>query len=83
MDFGSIFTSSARGSCSLRPMEIAPRMVRSKSGNSSRAISPAEYTEAPSSSTTVNATAECVSLIMEAISSCTAWEPVPFPTATS
>ena len=40
--FGSIFTSSASGSCRRRPIEIAPRTVRSRSGNSSRATSPAE-----------------------------------------
>ena len=42
MDLGSIFTSSARGSCNLLPIEIAPLIVKSKSGNSSRATSPAE-----------------------------------------
>ena len=40
--FGSIFTSSASGSCRRRAMEMAPRMVRSRSGNSWRAISEAE-----------------------------------------
>ncbi len=42
MDLGSIFTSSASGSCSRRPIETAPRTVTSWSGNSSRAISEAE-----------------------------------------
>ena len=42
MDLGSILTSSASGSCSRRPMDIAPRTVRSRSGNSLRAISEAE-----------------------------------------
>ena len=42
MDLGSIFTSSASGSIRRRPMETAPRTVRSWSGNSSRAISEAE-----------------------------------------
>jgi hypothetical protein len=42
IDFGSIFTSSASGSCSRRAMETAERSVRSSSGNSSRAVSEAE-----------------------------------------
>ena len=42
MLFGSIFTSSARGSMSRRPMLTAPRTVTSLSGNSSRAIFDAE-----------------------------------------
>ena len=36
---------------SLRPIETAPRTVRSRSPNSSRATSEAEYTDAPLSST--------------------------------
>ena len=51
MLFGSIFTSSASGSMSLRPIDTAPRTVTSLSGNSSRATLDAEYTEAPSSLT--------------------------------
>ena len=51
IDFGSILTSSASGSCSRRAIEIAPRIVRSSSGNSSRARSDAEYTLAPASLT--------------------------------
>ena len=39
IDFGSIFTSSASGSCSRRPIDTAPRTVTSWSGNSSRATS--------------------------------------------
>ena len=42
IDLGSIFTSSASGSCRRRPMETAPRTVTSWSGNSSRATSEAE-----------------------------------------
>ena len=34
MDFGSILTSSARGSCSRRAMETAPRSDTSRSGSS-------------------------------------------------
>ena len=40
--FGSTFTSSASGSWSRRAIETAPRTVRSRSGNSSRATSLAE-----------------------------------------
>ena len=40
--FGSILTSSASGSWRRRPIEIAPRTVRSRSGNSARAVSLAE-----------------------------------------
>ena len=50
--FGSIFTNSARGSISRLPIDTAPRTVTSSIGNSSRAVSEAEYTEAPSSLTT-------------------------------
>ena len=42
IDLGSIFTSSAKGSCILLPIEIAPLTVTSKSGNSSAAILEAE-----------------------------------------
>ena len=51
IDWGSIFTSSASGSMSLRPIETAPRTVMSLSGNSSRATSLAEYIDAPLSFT--------------------------------
>ena len=51
MAFGSIFTSSASGSCMRRAMETALRWVTSKSGNSSAASLLAEYTEAPASLT--------------------------------
>jgi hypothetical protein len=52
MDFGSIFTSSAKGSDNLLPIETAPRTVTSYDGNSSLAILLAEYTDAPASETT-------------------------------
>ena len=42
MLLGSILTSSARGSCSRRAMETAPRMETSRSGNSWEASSEAE-----------------------------------------
>ncbi len=53
MDFGSIFTSSASGSCRRRAMETAPRRETSRSGNSRAASSEAEYTEAPASLTMI------------------------------
>ena len=52
MDFGSIFTNSANGSCKRRAIDTAPRKDTSKSGNSFAANSDAEYTEAPASDTT-------------------------------
>ena len=42
IDFGSILTNSAKGSCKRLPIETAPRTVTSLSGNSSRAIFDAE-----------------------------------------
>ncbi len=51
--FGSIFTSSASGSCSRRAIETAPRRLTSSAGNSFAAVSEAEYTEAPASLTTI------------------------------
>ena len=51
MDLGSIFTSSARGSCKRRAMDTAERRFTSNSGNSSAASLEAEYTDAPASFT--------------------------------
>ena len=48
---GSILTSSARGSCSRRAMDTAPRNETSSSGSSLEASADAEYTEAPASLT--------------------------------
>ena len=53
IDFGSIFTSSASGSCRRRAIDTAPRIDTSRSGNSLAASSEAEYTEAPASETTI------------------------------
>ncbi|MNN44769.1 hypothetical protein D3C81_1590760 [compost metagenome] len=53
MDFGSIFTSSASGSCRRRAIDTAPRIDTSRSGNSRAASSDAEYTEAPASETMI------------------------------
>ena len=54
MDFGSIFTNSASGSCSRRAIDTAPRNDTSISGNSFAATSEAEYTDAPDSDTTTS-----------------------------
>ncbi len=53
MDLGSIFTSSASGSCRRRAMDTAPRRDTSSSGNSFAASSEAEYTDAPASLTMI------------------------------
>ncbi len=63
-------------------MEIAPRIVRSKSGNSSRATSEALYTDAPDSLTESTTT----SLILASLSTprtkvSVSLPPVPLPTA--
>ena len=42
IDFGSIFTSSASGSCSRRAMETAPRSDTSRPGSSGEAYAEAE-----------------------------------------
>jgi hypothetical protein len=42
IDFGSIFTSSASGSCRRRAIDTAPRRLTSSSGNSREAYSEAE-----------------------------------------
>ena len=51
MALGSIFTNSAKGSCSRRAIDTAPRIDTSRSGNSLAASSDAEYTDAPASDT--------------------------------
>ena len=56
MLLGSIFTSSASGSCRRRAMLAAPRRLTSTSGISWLAYSEAEYTEAPASLTTTFST---------------------------
>src|SRR5262249_59117668 len=52
IDFGSILTSSASGSCSRRAIDTAPRSETSSSGSSCDAYAEAEYTDAPASETT-------------------------------
>ena len=51
--FGSIFTSSANGSCNLLAIDIAPLKETFISGYSSVASFEAEYTDAPASDTMV------------------------------
>ena len=53
MALGSIFTSSARGSCMRRAMLTALRSDTSNCGNSSAASLLAEYTDAPASLTII------------------------------
>lgn len=80
MDLGSILTSSDKGSMSRRPMDTAPRTVRSRSGNSWRATSEAEYTLAPASLTITTTTSFSSS---ERTSSSVSRLAVPLPTATA
>ena len=49
--FGSIFTSSASGSCNLLAIDIAPLIETFMSGYSSVASFDADYTDAPASLT--------------------------------
>ena len=82
MDFGSTFTSSASGSCKRRAIEMAPRMVRSRSGNSCRAISDAEYTDAPDSLTvTLKILVRFVSRRKSCTKAADSREAVPLPMA--
>ena len=53
MDFGSIFTSSANGSCRRRAIDTALLCPTSNFGNSSVASFDAEYTLAPASLTMI------------------------------
>ena len=80
MDFGSIFTSSARGSCSLLAMETALLWPTSKLGNSSVASLLAEYTEAPASFTITYCTCSFNSFNSSTMICSDSLEAVPFPT---
>ena len=80
MDLGSIFTSSASGSCRRLAMEAALRCPTSKLGNSSVASLLAEYTEAPASFTITYCTGVESSLISSTIACSDSREAVPFPT---
>ncbi len=80
IDLGSIFTSSARGSCSLLAIDAALLCPTSNSGNSSVASLLAEYTEAPASLTIIYCTGFCISLIISAIICSDSRDAVPLPT---
>ena len=84
IDLGSIFTSSASGSCSRRAIDTAPRSDTSREGSSADAYADAEYTDAPASLTT---TGTSLSAGFFAASSRASWsvsrDAVPLPIATS
>ncbi len=84
MDFGSIFTSSASGSCRRRAMDTAPRSDTSMPGSSREAYSDAEYTDAPASDTItlVSFSSGCLAISSPASLSVSR-EAVPLPIATS
>ncbi|MNQ92737.1 hypothetical protein D3C85_1081710 [compost metagenome] len=78
--FGSIFTSSASGSCSLRAIEIALRSATSSSGNSVCASFDAEYTLAPASLTIKYLSfRSLISPISSATNCSVSRDAVPFP----
>ena len=85
IDFGSIFTSSASGSCSRRAIDTAPRSVTSSSGSSRAAYADAEYTDAPASLTIAfvggTAPAARMSAMSSAASASVSRDAVPLPTA--
>ena len=83
MLLGSIFTSSASGSCSRRAIEMAPRTVTSRSGNSSRAASLALYTLAPASLTITTGTSSWKWRSASRTNDSVSRPAVPFPTATA
>ena len=80
MDLGSIFTSSAKGSCSLLAIDAALLCPTSKFGNSSVASLLAEYTLAPASFTITYSTFLSSSPISSAIIASDSLDAVPFPT---
>jgi hypothetical protein len=82
IDRGSIFTSSARGSCRRRAMETAPRRETSMPGSSWEAYADAEYTDAPASDTItlVRSSSGCF-LIRSVASRSVSREAVPLPIA--
>ncbi|CAH0319631.1 hypothetical protein SRABI128_04821 [Microbacterium sp. Bi128] len=87
IDFGSIFTSSASGSCSRRAIETAPRRDTSMPGSSAAASADAEYTDAPASDTTIfcglfsGPEESCLSSSAASLS--VSLDAVPLPIATS
>ena len=80
MDFGSIFTSSANGSCSLLAMDVALLCPTSNFGNSSDASLLAEYTEAPASFTITYCTFCGISFNNSTMNCSDSLDAVPFPT---
>ena len=80
MDFGSIFTSSANGSCNLLAMDVALLCPTSKFGNSSVANLLAEYTDAPASFTMIYCTFSGISFKSSTITISDSLEAVPLPT---
>ena len=83
IDFGSIFTSSASGSCSLRAIEVALLCPTSKFGNSSVASLLAEYTDAPASFTMMYCTFTGISFNSSTITCSDSRDAVPFPSEIS
>ena len=81
MACGSILTSSASGSWKRRAMEIAPRIVTSKSGNSCIAMGEAEYTDAPASLTTIARQSKSACAISSFMSVSVSRDAVPLPMA--
>lgn len=82
IDFGSIFTSSASGSCSRRAIDTAPRSETSMSGSSWEAKAEAEYTEAPASDTITLVSFNSGCLVMSSPASLSvSREAVPLPMA--
>mgnify|MGYP000484883375 CR=1 FL=1 len=79
IDFGSILTSSARGSCILLAIDVALLCPTSKFGNSSVASLLAEYTDAPASFTITYETPG-TSFNISTIIFSDSLEAVPFPT---
>jgi len=80
MDFGSILTSSASGSCKRLAIDAALLCPTSKFGNSSVASLLAEYTEAPASFTMIYCTCSGISFNSSTITCSDSLDAVPFPT---
>ena len=81
IDFGSIFTSSAKGSCKRLAIDTALRSSTWYVGNSSFAIVLAEYTLAPASDTITYWVFKWFFWINEAIKLSVSLLAVPFPIA--
>ena len=79
IDLGSIFTSSANGSCSRLAIDTALRCPTSKFGNSSVASLLAEYTEAPASLTMTYWIGRLSSFNKSTITISDSLDAVPFP----